>query len=503
MRQKIKFKNRCFLFFSCLFVIGAVCAHAVEFHIQYKPGIRSEPVSCRVYLLLDGDTKRNPLHDPDVRRKQPFFALDVKDWKAGETIVLDHRAPAWPVNMNALKGTYVIGAVMDIDTTERSFLAPGNGYSRKIIREIRGGKDEVITITIDRTFKEPVFKETSLTKEVGLKSKLLSDFYGRPIIMKAAIILPPSYLENPGRLYPAVYTVGGFSSRYYHISVGRWNQNRFQMNKMGLDKVFVFLDADCPTGNHAFADSENNGPRARALVEELIPYIEKKYRVIPGASARLLTGQSSGAWTCMWLQVNYPGTFGGAWAVSPDPLDFRNFCGINLYTDTNMFFDKTGKLRPLGRAGGKIILTVKDVSDMEAVLGPGGFLNTFEGVFSRRDKNGNPEPLWNRKTGEIDKNVLKIWEKYDIQSIMEKNWSTLGPCLAGKLHVYVAEDDAFFLDQSVKCFKAAMEKLGSDAEFVILPTGGHGDGVWRQVIKGIHQSMDERLLKHHPELKSL
>ena len=100
MRQKIKFKNRCFLFFSCLFFIGAV---------------------------------------------------------------------------------------MDIDTTERSFLAPGNGYSKKMIREIRGGKDEVITITIDRTFKEPVFKETSLTKEIGLKSKLLSDFYGRPIIMKAAM----------------------------------------------------------------------------------------------------------------------------------------------------------------------------------------------------------------------------------------------------------------------------------------------------------------------------
>lgn len=501
MRQKMKFKNLGLLLFFCLFVTGAVCAHAVEFHIQYKPGIRSEPVSCRVYLLLDGDTKRNPLNGPALQRKQPFFALDVKNWKAGETIVLDHRAPAWPVNMNALKGTYVIGAVMDMDTTERSFLAPGNGYSKKMTREINGGKDDVINITIDQKFKEPVFKETALTKEVGLKSKLLSDFYGRPIVMKAAVILPPSYLENPGRLYPAVYTAGGFGSRYYHISVGQWNQERFQMNKMGLDKVFVFLDADCPTGNHTFADSENNGPRARALVEELIPYIEKKYRVIPNASARLLTGQSSGAWTSMWLQVNYPGTFGGAWAVSPDPLDFMDFCGINLYADTNMFFDRTGKLRPIGRSGDKIIFTVKDVSDMEVVLGPGGFMNTFEAVFSKKDKNGNPEQLWDRKTGEIDKNTLKTWERYNIRSLVEKNWSVLGSRLAGKLHVYVAEDDTVFLDQSVKCFKAVMEKLKSDAEFVILPTGGHGDGVWKQVIKGIHQSMDKRLLLHHPELK--
>ena len=497
MRQKMKFKNLCFLLFSCLFAAGAVCAHAVEFHIQYKPEIHTEPVSCRVYLLLDGDTERNPLSGPALRRKQPFFALDVNDWKAGETIVLDHHAPAWPVNMNELKGTYAIGAVMDIDTTEQSFLAQGNGYSKKMVREIRGGKDEVINITIDRKFgQQGVFKETELTKEVGLKSKLLSAFYGRPVIMKAAIILPPSYPENPERLYPAVYAFGGFGSRYYHISMGQWNQERFQMNKMGLDKVFVFLDGNCPTGHHAFADSENNGPRARALVEELIPYIEKKYRVIPNSPARLLTGQSSGAWASMWLQVNYPGTFGGVWSVSPDPLDFRDFCGINLYTETNMFFDKTGKLMPLGRAGGKIIFTVKDVSDMEAVLGPGGFMNTFEAVFSKRDKNGNPEQLWDRKTGEIDKKTLKTWEKYNIRSFVERHWSSLGPRLAGKIHVYVAEDDTVFLDGSVKCFKAAMEKLNSDAEFVILPTGGHGDQQHKKHRAGLETGNKRNPSKH-------
>lgn len=501
MRQKMKFKNRCFFFFSCLFIISETFAHAVEFHIQFKPEISTNPVSCKVYLLMDTDTKRDPINGPNLQRKQPFFAINVKNWNAGETIVLDHHTPAWPIKMNELNGTYGLQAVMDIDTTEKSFLAPGNGYSKKMIREIKGNKDEAINITIDQKFEEPVFNETPLTKEISLKSKLLSDFYGRPIVMKAAIILPPSYLENPNRPYPAVYTLGGFNSRYYHISMGDWNQNRFQMNKMGLDKVFVFLDADCPTGNHVFADSENNGPRAQALIEELIPYIEKKYRVIPNASARLLTGQSSGAWTSMWLQVNYPDTFGGAWAVSPDPLDFTNFCGINLYTETNMFFDKTGKLRPLGRDGDKIIFTVKDVSDMEAVLGPGGFLNTFEAVFSILGKNGNPERLWDRETGEIDKNTLKSWEKYDIRRLLEKNWPTLGPRLAGKLHVYVAKDDTVFLDQSVKCFKAAMEKLKSDAEFVILPFGGHGDGVWKQVIKGIHQSMDKTFLNHHPELK--
>jgi hypothetical protein len=84
---------------------------------------------------------------------------------------------------------------------------------------------------------------------------------------------------------------------------------------------------------------------------------------------------------------------------------------------------------------------------------------------------------------------------------VEKSWSTLGPRLTGKLHVYVAEDDTYFLDKPVKSFKASMEKLKSDAEFVILPFGGHGDGVWKQIIKGVHQSMDAMLLTYYPELK--
>ena len=390
---------------------------------------------------------------------------------------------------------------MDIDTTEQGFLASGNGFSKKIIREITGQKDEVINITIDQKFKEPEFIETPLIKKAELRSELLSDFYGRTITMKAAIILPPSYLENPRRLYPAVYTIGGFNSRYYQVSISDWNQNRFQMNKMGLDKVFIFLDGTCPFGNHTFANSENNGPRAKALIEELIPYIEKHYRIIPKSPARLLTGQSSGAWACMWLQVNYPDTFGGVWSVSPDPLDFRSFCGINLYTETNMFYDKTGNLRPLGRSGDNILFTVKNISDMEKVLGFGGFLGTFEAVFGKKDANGNPEKLWNRETGEINKDTFKHWEKYDIRAIVEKSWSTLGPQLTGKLHVYVAEDDTYFLDKPVKKFKASMEKLKSNAAFVIIPFGGHGDGVWKQIIKSIHQSMDTLLLINYPELK--
>ena len=94
--------------------------------------------------------------------------------------------------------------------------------------------------------------------------------------------------------------------------------------------VHVFLDASFTTGHHVFADSVNNGPWGRALTEEFIPHLEKQFRLIPKTSARFLTGHSSGGWSTMWLEVNYPDVFGGTWSTSPDPVDLHSFTGIDV-----------------------------------------------------------------------------------------------------------------------------------------------------------------------------
>jgi hypothetical protein len=217
--------------------------------------------------------------------------------------------------------------------------------------------------------------------------------------------------------------------------------------------------------------------------------------VIPEANGRLLTGQSSGAWASLWLQVVYPEYFGGAWPVSPDPVDFRNFVGVNLFDpEENAFFEKDGSLRPLIISGGDTVYTWKDISDKEIITGPGGWMNTFEGVFSPKGEDGHPVPMWDRNTGEIAREIVEFWKNYDIRSIIEENWESLGPKLQGKLYIYVADDDDARLDDSIRLFQSSMEKLGSDAFIKILDSGGHGDGVWKQIIEEIHEQMDARLL---------
>ena len=119
------------------------------------------------------------------------------------------------------------------------------------------------------------------------------------------------------------------------------------------DFIRVVLDPDCGTGHHVFADSATNGPRGAALIEEFIPYLERRFPLLADPRARLLNGHSSGGWSSLWLQVTYPDFFGGTWSTSPDPVDFRDFQRINIYASgENMFRDRDGN-RAADRADGR------------------------------------------------------------------------------------------------------------------------------------------------------
>jgi hypothetical protein len=74
-------------------------------------------------------------------------------------------------------------------------------------------------------------------------------------------------------------------------------------------------------------------------------------------------------------------------------------------------------------------------------------MGVFESVFSRRAADGSPERLFGRTTGRINPEVAETWKKYDLRLMLESGWSTLGPRLAGKLHVHVASEDTFRLER--------------------------------------------------------
>lgn len=478
---------------------AAAAADRWTFTIEYSNKVRTEPYSGRVYLMF---SVRNPepREGPNWFRPEMFLSAEVADWKPNTPLRISSGTTegvfAYPVPLEKMDlAGYAVQAVARFNSWEREVgKGEGNGFSRVIRIRQTGDQPHIL---INSLVPERPFKETRWSKLLSVKSEMLTGFFKHDVHQHAAVILPASYYDQPNRRYPTIYTIPGFSGTHHR---GSRDEPVRESNPGGVEFIRVLLDPSCPLGHHVFADSENNGPRGRCLIEEFIPAFEKQYRAIPQSTARFVTGHSSGGWSSLWLQVAYPDAFGGVWSTAPDPVDFRNFQYIDLYKPgENMYRDAAGKSRPLARINGQVRLWYKGFADMEWALGPGGQLHSFEAVFSPRGEDGKPQLIWDRKSGEVITDVTKTWEKYDIRLILERNWDTLGPKLGGKLHVIMGDGDTFYLEGATKLLKESLEKLNSDAVVEIVPGRDHFNLVGQKLHERIRREMAESFLKHHPQ----
>jgi S-formylglutathione hydrolase FrmB len=468
-------------------------AAPLSFHLTFDPGVSASPFTGRVYVLLSRKDVHQLPSGPDWFHPEPFFALNVKDWRPGQVAVLDGRAVGYPHPLAKLPpGTYTAQAVMDFDRGARSFsTAEGNGYSRPLHCDLDPATSGPVEIRLDQVWHEQPFRETPRVRLVDVPSKLLSAFYARPTHLRAGVVLPASYSASPRRRYPVVYEIPGFGGSH-SMAFRRAEANITDL--AGTEALWVVLDPGCRLGHHVFADSANNGPCGRALVEELIPAVEARFRTL-GPRARLVTGHSSGGWSSLWLQVTYPDQFAGVWSTAPDPVAFHDFQRMDLYRPgANLFTDEQGKPRAVARSGNGVPnLFFKDFSAMEEVMGHGGQVGSFEAVFSPRGPDGRPRRLWDRATGAIDPETARAWQRYDIRLLLERNWPALAPKLAGKLHVYAGGNDTFFLEGAVALLKQTLARLGSDAVVEVVPGRTHGTLVDPAMRQRIAREMAGRL----------
>ena len=446
----------------------------VKFELSRPGHIHPKPFTGRVLVMLGPENSRSPKSGPDWFNPQPMFAIDVKDWAVDQPIKLADgpNLISFPAPLSKLKpGKYAAQALMRVNmTTHRLGNGPGNAFSDVVQMEVADNQDVTVKMAITATQPEDTFPEHPRVKLETLESPLLSAFYGRPVRHRASVVLPEG--RNAKTALPSIYIIPGFGGDHRQ---GLRMAGRSGGMNFGSDMVRIVLDPDCVTGHHVFADSATNGPRGKALVEEFIPYLEKKYNLISKAEGRFLNGHSSGGWSSLWLQVTYPDTFGGVWSTSPDPIDFRDFQRIDIYAKgENMFRDRQGVQRPIARRGNQPVVSYETFSKMEEVMGPGGQLYSFEAVFSPVGADKEPKQLWNRRTGVIDLNIAETWKKYDIGLILQENWSTLGPKLAGKIHITMGDMDSFYLEGATRLMGERLKALKSDAVVDIIPGRDHG-----------------------------
>ncbi len=429
-------------------------------------------------------------------RPPPFFALDVTDWKPNSPLTFDDDALGYPGPLSTIPtGSYAVKAVMRLNRDAPTISAGGNAYSVNARFQLDAKSSGAITLHIDQIDEAQPFPETDRIKLAELRSDLLSEFHGRDMMMRAAIILPEGYDENADRKYPAYYWIGGFGSDH-RIAFGMqpgWDATGY------ADRIVrIVLDPRCYGGHHVFADSANNGPVGQALVEEFIPYLEKVFPLTAAPTARFVSGHSSGGWASLWLQITYPDFFGGVWSLAPDPIDFRDFQRIDLYAPgVGMYYDADGDRRPLARGRGQVMLWYEPFAKAEVVLGEGGQLRSFEWVFSPRGADGLPRPLYDRETGAVNHDVAQSWKRYDIHLILQNNWSTLGPILQGKLHIIAGELDTFYLEGPVRALKESLQRLGSDAAIEIVPGADHSSFATPDLRKRIDEQLLALFGQHH------
>lgn len=486
-----------------------------RFAISFDQEVLDESQDGRMLLMLSIDDSREPRFQiNDGPNTQLIFGIDVEGLAPGEEAVIDSSVFGYPIQSLAdiPAGEYHVQALLNrYETFNRSDghevklppdkgegqhwnSKPGNLYSTPQAVQLDPRENKPIQINLDKTLPpiDPP-QDTKYIKHIKMQSKLLTEFWGRPMYLGACILLPHGFDEHPEARYPLMvfhghfpYTFSGFREEPPDPDLEPDYSARFDWegyNKTMQEYAYKFyqywIAPDTPRmliieiqhANPYYDDSyavnsANLGPYGDAITYELIPYVEEQFRGIGEGWARFLYGGSTGGWEALAVQVFYPDNYNGCFAACPDPIDFRAYTVVNIYEDKNAYFlESPFKRTP--RPGqrnylGHISCTLEETNRRELVIGTnsrsGDQWDIWEAVYSPVGENGYPKRIWDKLTGEIDPTVAEYWrENYDIGYILKRDWKTLGPKLKGKLRIYCGDMDNYYLNNAVYLVEEFLE----------------------------------------------
>ena len=492
--------------FAIAIAADAQQAASYRFSVSFPRAQSAEPLDGRLLLILSTDPSAEPrLQISNSVRTQILFGLDVDPLRPDQPATLDDAAFGYPIRYlhDVPPGDYFAQVVlhryetfhradgttvklpMDRGEGQHWQLAPGNLYSKPQKITLRAGGDP-IAIVLDQIIAPiPVPQDTKYVRHIKIQSILLTKFWGRPMFLSANVLVPEGFDSHPDSRFPLMIFEDHFNDDFHGLRTTPPDPDlkpdyseRFHIsgyNKIQQEEAYKFyqqwtapkfpryLVAQINHANPYYDDSyavnsANLGPYGDAIETELIPAIEKKFRAIGQGWARFVYGGSTGGWESLAVQVFYPDHYNGAFVACPDPVDFRGFTNINLYQDKNAFFidgphmrvEQPGERDYLGRT----LTSTKQINQYELALGSharsGEQFDIWQAVYGPVGKDGYPQPIFNKETGEIDPATAAYWkEHYDLSAILQKNWVTLGPKLEGKIHVYVGSADTYFLNDGV------------------------------------------------------
>jgi hypothetical protein len=490
-----------------------------RFVITYPAERSATPLDGRLLLMLSTDSSAEPRFQiGDQENTQLIFGANVDGWRPGRPATIDGSMPGYPVEdlSRVPPGRYRVQALLNrYQTFRRSDghavklppdrgegqqwnRKPGNLYSSPVWIRYDPKRPEVFRLRLDQEIP-PIAPpaETRYVRHERIQSRLLSEFWGTPVYLGAHVLLPEGFDDHPQARYPLVIDHGHFpddfapwreappdpdlapdsSARFRLKGYNRIQQEyawRFyqEWTGPGFPRVLLIqIQHPTPYYDDSYAvNSANNGPYGDAIMRELVPHIERKYRGIGEGWARFTYGGSTGGWEAMAVQMFYPDDFNGAWVACPDPIDFRQYTVVDIYGDSNAY-RAGGPWKLVPRPGhrdylGHISTTIEQMNRLELVLGThgrsGGQWDIWQAVYSPVGPDGYPAPIWDKRTGRIDATIARYWrDHFDLGHILTRDWPTLGPRINGKLHIYVGEADNYFLNNAVYLVEQRFRELSN------------------------------------------
>ncbi|HEV8598922.1 MAG TPA: hypothetical protein VGQ69_06150 [Gemmatimonadales bacterium] len=491
---------------------GSNAPAGLRFSVTFSAARSSVPLDGRLLILISTDTTGEPRFQvSDNVTTAQVYGMDVDGWRPGVPLVVkseEGSVKGYPLRSLAElpAGRYRVQALLNrYETFHRSdghtvklppdkgegqqwARKPGNLYSLPRTIEVGRGKREEgrVDLVLDQEIPpiEPP-KDTKWVKHLTITSELLTKFWGRPVSLTAHVLLPQGFESHPNARYPLVINHGHFpadfggfrpeppdttvpceySARFRLDCYNRIQQqyeHQFYEEWTGPDfprVLLVEIAHPTPFYDDSYAvNSANNGPYGDAIMRELIPEIEKRFRGIGQGYARFTYGGSTGGWEAMAVQLFYPEEFNGAWVACPDPIDFRAYTVVDIYKDSNAYYLE-GPFKRTPRPGlrdylGHVSSTLQQMNQRELALGTktrsGDQWDIWEAVYSPVGEDGYPKRIFDKETGKIDPAVAAYWkEHYDLSWILRRDWKTLGPKLRGKLKIYVGDMDNYYLNNAV------------------------------------------------------
>ncbi len=486
---------------------------APAFTVTLADSLADKPMDGRLLILISTNNEKEPRFQiVDGPATQQVYGMDVEGMQPGEALAFDPEAFGYPLQqLSALpEGDYYVQVLLHVYETfhlasghtvklpmdngegQHWNTSPGNLLSTPQKIHLAPGKQ--VNLVLDRKIPPiPPPEDTKYIRHVKMKSKLLSDFWGRDMCLGAHVLLPEGFDEHPEARYPLIifhghfpYTFGGFRTEPPDDDLEPDYSERFRLagyNRIQQQEAYNFYkkwtSPDFPRviiieiqhANPYYDDSyavnsANLGPYGDAITYELVPYIEQQFRGLGQGWSRFVYGGSTGGWEALAVQVMYPKEYNGCFAACPDPIDFRAYTVVNIYEDDNAYYEE-GDFMRVPRPGfrdylGHVKTTLAAMNHRELALGTksrsGQQWDIWEAVYSPQGPDGYPQRIWDKKTGKINHEVAKYWqENYDLRYILARDWDKLGPDLAGKIHIYCGDMDNYYLNNAVYLMEEFLE----------------------------------------------